>query len=346
MKNLTLYLLSLVVLAGCTKEDEILQPDVNSTIESRASGPTVTTNATTYITSLTGTSGGNVSSSGGGNNTTEKGVCYATHTNPTTADPKVVSGSGSGPFVSILSGLNGSTLYYIRAYAIKSGVTYYGNQVSFTTLVDYGPVTDFDGNTYGTINIGGQVWMRENLKTTHFQDGTSVPLVSDDADWFSLSTGGYCMYNNDPAYAAIYGFLYNWYAATDVHNIAPTGYHVPSNDEWTTLKNYLGGSNVAGGRAKETGLSHWHTPNTGATNSSGFLSIPGGARYVNASPLSPVTFSGQSYYSDWWTTSITGISALFVETSYNSEIMYRDGFLGGVGYYDPRTGYAIRCVKN
>jgi len=345
MKNLHYLALALFFLVACSKTEDILTPDSN-TIEGRTIS--VTTDPAIEITSLTATSGGNVGSGGGGNGTSEKGICYATSPNPTTADFKIIGGAGAGPFTCVMYGLGSGTLYYIRAYAIKKGVVTYGNQVSFTTYADDGPVTDIDGNVYQTINIGGQIWMAENLKTTHFRDGTPVTNVPDDNDWFNLTAEGYCNYNNDEAVADTYGRLYNWYAASDVRGIAPEGWHVPSYAEWDILKNYLGGSNVAGGKAKEAGLTHWNSPNTGATNSSGFNSIPGGHRWVNLTGGgSPDWFSGLGQESDWWTATATSESdAHFVETNYNTTQMYRSGFLGGVGYYDKRIGYALRCVKD
>jgi len=176
-----------------------------------------------------------------------------------------------------------------------------------------------------------------------------IPEVADSLSWYALSSGAFCSYQNNAANSSIYGKLYNWYAATDTHLLAPAGWHVPTLAEWDALRNYLGGLNVAGGKAKETGFSHWVTPNSGATNSSGFTSIPGGARYVNLlypSQGIPAFFSGLTYYSDWWTSTSNGLNAQFVETNYNSAEMYRSVFIGGAGYYDKRTGYSIRCLKN
>ena len=112
---------------------------------------------------------------------------------------------------------------------------------------EIGTVTDIDGNLYYTVKIGEQWWMLENLRVTHYRNGDAIPNVTDDAEWEGLSTGAYCDYDNDPANVATYGRLYNWYAVGDSRNIAPAGWHVPSDDEWQTLVDYLGGSSVAGG---------------------------------------------------------------------------------------------------
>ena len=351
MKKIICSLSLIVVVTACKKTELPVQQEQEITTASTqksggSSTPTVTTNAATTITSATATSGGSVSSSGGGSQVTERGICYNTSTNPRITNNKVPSGSGSGDFVSIISGLAGNTTYYVRAYAIKNNSTVYGNQVVFTTLQDYGTVTDFDGNVYNTITIGSQVWTVQNLKTTHYRNGTTIPNVTDNTAWAALSTGAYCNYNNDVANVAIYGRLYNWYAATDANNIAPAGWHLPSYTEYETLINYLGGLNIAGGKAKEAGLEHWLSPNAGADNSSGFTALPAGSRYyLYNGPTSAFLHLG---YSDaWWTSTSSGTNnARFTETEWYNTYFFRSGFLGGIGYYDKRTGYSIRLVKD
>ena len=158
--------------------------------------------------------------------------------------------------------------YYTASKTVKINVT--------------GPsstVTDIDGNVYHTVTIGTQVWMVENLKTTKYNDGTAIPLVTDVTSWSNLTTPGYCWYNNDAtAYKTTYGALYNWFTV-NTGKLAPTGWHVPTDGEWTTLTSYLGGENVAGGKMKSTGTIEdgtglWHDPNIGATNESGFSGVP------------------------------------------------------------------------
>jgi len=133
-------------------------------------------------------------------------------------------------------------------------------------------VTDIDGNTYHTVKIGTQVWMVENLKTTRFNNGTFIPNIADSASWATLTTPSFCLYNN---YGTIYGALYNWYSV-NTGKLAPKGWHVPTDAEWTTLTTYLGGDSDAGGKMKEIGTLHWRTPNIGASNNSGFTALPGG----------------------------------------------------------------------
>ncbi len=159
-----------------------------------------------------------------------------------------------------------------------------------------GIVTDIDGNTYQTIKIGNQWWMAENLKVTHYRNGDAIPNVTDYTEWVYLTSGAYCAYDNDNSHVATYGRLYNWYAVSDSRNVAPSGWHVSTFEEWQTLEDYLGGSSVAGGKLKEAGTSHWASPNTGATNESGFSALPSGYRsHVYGH------YSAMGFYCDFWT---------------------------------------------
>ena len=282
----------ILMLCACGKSDLLVPADQGSGPEvdlrgkknDGGGGMTVTTDAASYILPWGAVSGGSVSSSGGGNNVTERGVCFSIDPDPTIDDVTVSSGSGAGTFTCVLSGLDNGTSYYARAYAIKlknngSTETTYGNEVTFeTTEPIYGDsVTDIDGNVYSTIQIGTQWWMVENLKTTKYRDGTPIPNIVDDAAWESQTSGGYCDYDNDPENAASYGRIYNSAAASNPL-IAPSGWHVPSISEFFTLGNYLGGGDIGGGRMKESGLSHWSSPNIGGDNSSGFSARGAGFR--------------------------------------------------------------------
>jgi uncharacterized protein (TIGR02145 family) len=150
------------------------------------------------------------------------------------------------------------------------------NQISNT--IAPGSITDIDGNIYKTVTIGNQVWMAENLRTTRYRNGDPIPYIADGAAWVKLTAGAYCNVDNNDNNSALYGKLYNWYAVTDNRNMAPTGWHVPSDAEWTTLTTYLGGESGAGSKLKETGTSHWQISNTGATNETGFTALPAGFR--------------------------------------------------------------------
>jgi len=199
-----------------------------------------------------------------------------------------------------------------------------------------GTVTDIDGNTYPTIIIGTQCWMKENLKTTRFSNGNPVPLVTSSAVWSNTSntrSPAFCWYNNSQGtYGNTYGALYNWYAVGR-GNLCPTGWHVPSHDEWTILSNFLGGS-LAGGKLKEIGFIHWISPNTGATNESGFTALPGGRR-SNTGSFSSITAQG-----NWWSSVMTSpSSALFRYLSFNSVYI-------GQTSYPMVFGHSVRCLKD
>ena len=210
----------------------------------------------------------------------------------------------------------------------------------FNSTKTYGTMTDQEGNVYKTIVIGTQTWMAENLRTTKFRDGTGIPNIGY-GKWQIYEPGVYCSYNNntDPVSIATYGRLYNWYTVTNNHNIAPNGWHVPSDAEWTTLINYLGGEAVAGGKMKETGTTHWITPNTGATNESGFTGLPSGLRGSNV-PEPSFSFMGEGSY--YWTSTEPGPNYAvgnFCRLSCDMTSVYR---------YDSykMQGFAVRLVKD
>ena len=299
--------------------------------------PTLTTIAASSITSTTATSGGNISSDGGAA-VTARGVCWNTTQTPTIANSKTIDGTGVGIFTSSITTLTANTTYYVRAYATNSAGTSYGSQISFITqLISGGTVTDVDGNTYSTVTIGTQVWMVENLKVTKFNDNTAIPLVTDRYVWSFLWTPGYCWYNNDAeTNKNTYGALYNWFAV-NTGKLCPTGWHVPSDTEWTILTNYLGGESVAGGKLKETGTSHWISPNTGATNSSGFTALPGGDRTIT------ISFSSIGQTGSWWSSTEIENSSLsaYVWIMYSSSSNAKRN----TNYFSSE-GLSARCVKD
>lgn len=198
-----------------------------------------------------------------------------------------------------------------------------------------GTVTDIDGNVYHTVTIGTQVWMVENLKTTKYRNGDPIPNVTGNAAWAALTTGAYCWYFNDvTTYKATYGGLYNWYAAIDSRNIAPAGWHVPTDAEWTTVTTFLGGEVVAGGKLKETGTSHWSFPNTGATNATGFTALPGGGH------MSDGAFCYAGGFGYWWTSTAS-------DASYARERDLGCSYAGVGRYYDGKqSGFSVRCVRD
>lgn len=195
--------------------------------------------------------------------------------------------------------------------------------------------TDIDGNTYPTIILGNQEWFAENLRTTRYQNGDNIPAVTIDSLWNTLSTGAYASFNNDPSKDISYGKVYNGFTADQANNPCPQGWHVPTNTEWQFLVDYLGGNTQAGGKLKATGTSYWLTPNTGATNLSGFNAKGTGNRNLAGA------FAFEGEIADYWTSAryITGSSAWYVRLANTSESIT---FSNGVR----RLGFCIRCLKN
>jgi uncharacterized protein (TIGR02145 family) len=194
-------------------------------------------------------------------------------------------------------------------------------------------VKDNDGNVYKTVTIGTQVWMAENLKTTKYNDGTAIPLVTDDKVWDALTTPAYCWYKNDAtANKNTYGASYNWYTV-GTNKICPKGWHVPTDVEWTTLTTYLGGESVAGGKLKETGTTHWESPNTGATNESGFKALSGGDRESGV-------FSYIGYSGYWWSaTGTNATEARYRYMAYHGSKVERNSIF-------KKMGYSVRCLRD
>jgi uncharacterized protein (TIGR02145 family) len=212
-------------------------------------------------------------------------------------------------------------------------------------------VKDINGNVYNTVTIGTQVWMKENLKTTKYNDGTKIPNIKVNSTWASLTTGAYCDYENTPTNSTTYGRLYNWYVidnntATKVSgnggkNVCPTGWHVPADLEWATLKTYSGGDSVAGGVLKETGSTHWVDPNWGASNESGFTALPGGGRYPDG------RFSRLWDEGHWWSTT----EFLYPPTEKNATLAWFSTitYAGTNVNRENGTkncGFSVRCIKD
>jgi uncharacterized protein (TIGR02145 family) len=211
------------------------------------------------------------------------------------------------------------------------------NTVSITIMqipADSSGLNDIDGNYYKTIMIGSQIWMAENLRVTRYRDGTPIPYVTDSATWKYLISAAYCWINNDSAsYASLYGALYNWYTV-NTGRLCPGGWHVPSNSEWSTLTNHLGGASVAGGKLKETDTIHWCKPNTGATNETGFTAIPAGGRGDDG------IFGNFGQSNIFWSSNeFDARFAWFRNMSY----FYKDVF----GYcFNKKNGFSVRCLKD
>jgi uncharacterized protein (TIGR02145 family) len=207
----------------------------------------------------------------------------------------------------------------------------------FNPGLTYSTMTDIDGNVYKTITIGTQTWMAENLRTTRYRNGDTIPQVTGNAAWKSLSSDAYCTYENntDLDKIATTGRLYNWFAVSDSRNIAPVGWHVATDAEWTTLTTYLGGESTAGGKLKETGLLHWNSPNTGATNTSGFTALPSGRREYDSG-----NFINLGYDGFWWTS-----SAYNPDYSWYYDLHYTFSSINRANFHK-QYGFSVRCVKD
>jgi len=301
-----------------------------------ASEVALTTKSLSLVTTTSAACGGAISTDGGAA-VTARGVCWNTSANPTIANSKTSDGTGPGLYTSSITGLTKNTLYYIRAYATNSVGTSYGDEILLKTFT--GTVTDVENNVYNTVTIGTQVWMAENLRTTKYNDGTSITLVADGVAWAALTTEGYCWYNNDKAtYKTPYGGLYNWYAVNPANNggknVCPEGWKVPGDDQWTSLADFLGGNMGSGGRLKEAGMEHWLSPNTGATNETGFTALPGGNRSANGE------YVGINTGGNWWSLTEYEINSAWNRylNSANSHVHPQ--------FWGKRNGVSVRCIKD
>jgi uncharacterized protein (TIGR02145 family) len=194
-------------------------------------------------------------------------------------------------------------------------------------------IVDIDGNIYKTVKIGKQIWMAANLKATKYQNGdligTTTPATLDITS--EVAPKYQWAYNGDESNVVTLGRLYTYYAITDSRGVCPAGWHIPSDQEWTTLTTYLGGSDIAGGKLKEAGTMHWFSPNVGATNETGFTAIPGGMR----------TFDGYFlHFARWWSATEAWTGVAYGRTINNSNTGVYSNLL------DEKDGYSVRCLKD
>ena len=285
--------------------------------------PTLTLTSPSAITDTSFLSGGNISSDGGAP-ITARGVCWSSTTMQPTIDlaTKTTDGAGIGVFTSNISGLNALTNYYVRPYATNSAGTSYGNGVAIITTLN-------NSYTFTTIQICNQNWTKANLYTTNYRNGDAIPLVTDPLVWDSLTTGAYTYSNSDPS-GGTYGFYYNWYAVNDPRGLAPVGYHIPSENEWITLINCLGGSAVAGGKMKGEPL-YWAigiTPDPN-TYDSGFRGLP-----------ADEAWGAIGYNAYWWSSSSSSSSSA---RSCNLHYLSRNAQIAG---NSKRKGLSIRLIKD
>ncbi len=328
----------LVLLLGCGGDESNNPPITLPEVE------------TTGISAITGSSamgGGNITSTGGGP-IWGRGVVYGEVPNPVLMDigqpnPNLFAavpadipsgGAGAGSFDLSLEGLSAGTTYYVRAYASNNAGISYGEQVSFTTFI-----VDVDGNEYTQITIGTQVWLKENLTTSKYANGDAISQPGPDWGLLTTTVGGWCFYGNNSSIANPYGRLYNWYAVADSRGLCPTGWHVASDAEWTTLETFLGGSAVAGGKLKEAGTTHWLAPNTGADNSSGFTGLPGGNRRGADNSI----FETFGTMGRFWTSTEVNSDAAFGRDLVNTGTQVGGGLSN---QFNKRYGFSIRCIRD
>ena len=327
-------ILAVILIFSCKKKETV----VNS--------PSVVTANVSEILYATAISGGTVTDDGGAQ-VSLRGVCWGKDSNPTIENSRTIDGSGSGDFTSSITGLKFSTSYHLRAYATNSDGTSYGSDKAFTTRTSgttfntsltYDAVTDIDDNSYKTIQIGSQVWMAENLKTTKLNDGTAIPVVSNNAQWMDLLIPAACWYdNNDTLYKNIYGAYYTWFAVS-TGNLCPVGWHVPSDTEWQVMVDYLGGSTDAGSKIKEAATNNWIFSNKDATNTSGFTALPSGLRSTIDG-----SFSGQGDYGGWWSTTELDPSSLGAAWC---RWIHGDTTVVARNEIFKKDGFTVRCVKD
>jgi uncharacterized protein (TIGR02145 family) len=349
--------------------------------------PEVTTTEVKYVTQHTATCCA-VVTSGGESDAIGYGLCWSASPHPTIADnvtgsnlKELVDFTSPVDFTAPIGGLTGSTTYYVRAFAVNVnkfpdggyypiGETIYGNEYKFTTDVETPTVTDADGNVYHTIQIGTQLWMLENLRTTKYNDGTDIPIVKGDiGEIFDLLSPHYFFYYYNPSnkwYNPLnkntIGVLYNGYAVT-TGKLAPIGWHVPSINDWIKLSDYLGGDSISGAKLKSANTSelanhvsficqgNWMPPNTGAINSSGFSALPGGYYDNNNDTISydvtdPNTygFKGNGYFGHWWSSTEDMPNSLYsIALNYMQASTY---FSEKNATHSKRFGFSVRCVKN
>jgi len=317
-----IVLSALLLLSNCTT-NETKTDALQLTISAASTVTTTTANVNVTITN------------GGSSDITAKGICWSTSTNPTIAlNTKTIDGTGTSAFNSVLNSLAPGTTYYVRAYATNSAGTVYSLEITFTTAA------------LTSVTIGNQIWTTKNLDITTYRDGTPIPQVTNAGAWSNLTTGAWCYYSHDTNNGTVYGKLYNWYAVMGIHDaasltntslrkqLAPQGWHVPSDTEWTTLTTFLGGEGVAGGKMKSTGTTLWFSPNTNATNSSGFSAIPAGYCLNNGG------FERGGSNVHWWTTTeTTTTDAWSRDVNYNLENVYRN-------YTSKTYGFSVRLLKD
>lgn len=273
----------------------------------------------------------------GGTEILQKGFYYGESENLILNGSKIIVEEGNDEFSTYLIDLSPVTKYYVQSYAINEKGISFSKVINFTTKnIEGSTVQDYEGNIYKTVKIGEQWWMAENLKSTKYNNGDIIGTTSPPTLDISLKSSPKYQwaYNGDESNARIYGRLYTYYTIIDNRKVCPSGWHVPSDSEWTVLTTYLGGENVTGGKIKEIETTHWNSPNVGATNETGFTALPSGIRY-----------SDGSFHR------INEECYLWSSTSYNADDAWRMNLSYGMRDIGRATdykegGFSVRCIKD
>jgi uncharacterized protein (TIGR02145 family) len=302
-------------------------------VEKYTSLPIVTTFDATKVTSNSAYSGGNILSSGS-SQINSRGVCWSINPEPGTDDSKTIDGTGSGDFVSYINGLKPASTYYFRAYATNETGTAYGNEISTTTSPEDTIAMDPDGNIYHFIAIGSQIWMKENLMTTKYADGSPIATTNPVTIDISLEPAPKYEWpvNGDGKMVSVYGRLYTGFALVN-NQVCPSGWRVPTDEDWNQLSDFLGGINAAGGILKEKGFDHWLNPNTNATDSVNFNALPAGK---GRDPDG--TFSATGKNAIYWTSTFSRSGLLVRRLDYDDGSIHREEWA-------QKFALSVRCIK-
>lgn len=247
------------------------------------------------------------------------------------------SSAGTANFAIALGGKSCTVSVKVEDVSLSSGINF--TSIGSPVGVFQNNISDVEGNTYKTVIIGTQTWMAENLKVSKYSEGTTIPNITDNTQWQNNTTGAWAYYNNDAANNAKYGKLYNWYAVSKTtngnKNVCPTGWHVPTDAEWTVLTDYLGGESVAGGKMKEVGATSWNSPNTDATNTSLFTGLPGGYRDYDGN------YDGIGGLGGWWSSTESGTN-----DAWGRGLDYGNGNANRDDSGSKRYGLSVRCLRD
>jgi uncharacterized protein (TIGR02145 family) len=300
--------------------------------EPSVSLPVVKTFAPEFVASTVMTVGFRVESDGG-SKITDCGLYIGNAANPETLGSKISIGADTGSFYVQINGLIPATQFYMKAYAVNSKGQGLGEQETFTTPAT---IKDFENNSYETVVLYGQTWMASNLKTTHYLNGDQIATTNPSTFNISgeLNPKYMWSYNGDDAYAAVYGRLYTYYTITDSRKICPTGWHIPTDADWITMENNLGGYTIAGSFLKESGTTHWSQYNSDASNITCFNALPGGYRNTSG------TFVYLGNFGYWWSSTEgdsfnAWVRSMYMQSSQVSKVNFAKF-----------NGASVRCVKD